>query len=35
MEENVIIRHAVPGDEAMIAEIQAESWEAAYRNSSG
>ena len=30
MEENVIIRHAVPGDEAMIAEIQAESWEAAF-----
>lgn len=30
MEENVVIRHAVPGDEAMLAEIQAESWEAAF-----
>ena len=30
MEENVIIRHAVPGDEAMLAEIQAESWETAF-----
>ena len=30
MEEKVVIRHAVPGDEAMLAEIQAESWEAAF-----
>lgn len=29
MEENVVICHAVPGDEAMLAEIQAESWEVA------
>lgn len=30
MEEKVVIRHVVPGDEAMLAEIQAESWEAAF-----
>ncbi len=30
MEENVIIRHAVSGDETALAEIQAESWEAAF-----
>ena len=30
MEENVIIRHAVSGDETALAEIQAEAWEAAF-----
>lgn len=30
MEEKVVIRHAVPGDETALAEIQAEAWEAAF-----
>ena len=35
MEENVVICHAVPGDEAMLAEFRQNLGKLLYRNSSG